>query len=209
MCSVSQAYCYLGENLLEQEKCGPAIRALEESERHFGLATKLCRDYGQLKMAVKTSMNAKIDEHLFFRNLRPLVGRVKDKCVRENGFIFHQKVPKDCPPLEMKATHGLVTPEDFSMPALHELWTADAYTAFDITRNVNDPKVSRLKISIKLLLLIVCMQKKDGKDSKKAAATSTAKESGSKKDDPPVEEIQEKPINGSKDQKNESGCSIQ
>ena len=38
-------------------------------------------------MVVKNGMNAKIDEHLFFRKLRPLVIRVKDKCVRENGFM--------------------------------------------------------------------------------------------------------------------------
>lgn len=184
----SYAYCYLGENLLEQEKCGESIRALEESERHYALATKLCRDYGQLKMTVKNGMNAKIDEHLFFRKLRPLVLRIKEKCERENGFIFHQKVPKDCPSLEsLKATHGLVTPEDFSIPPLHELWTTTAYAAFDITRNLSDPK------------------KKDGKEAKKSLSPA----SKDKKDDHPVEEIKEKPINGSKDQKNESGCSIQ
>lgn len=53
--------------------------------------------------------------------------------------------------------------------------------------------------------LIFIFQKKDGKDSKKASSPATK----DKKDDHPVEEIKEKPINGSKDQKNESGCSIQ
>lgn len=83
----SYAYCYLGENLLTQEKCGEAIKALEESERHFQLATKACREYGQLKSVVKNGMSARIDEHLFFRNLRPLVVRTKEKCERENGFM--------------------------------------------------------------------------------------------------------------------------
>lgn len=42
----------------------------------------------------------------------------------------------------MKATHGLVTPEDFSIPPINELWTSDAYLSFDLTRNItNDPKV--------------------------------------------------------------------
>ncbi|KAI2795868.1 hypothetical protein BLOT_016426 [Blomia tropicalis] len=184
----SYAYCYLGENLLEQEKCGPAIRALEESEKHFNSAIKICREYGNLKMAVKNGMNAKIDEHLFFRKLRPLVTRIKDKCLRENGFIFHQIVPKDLPSLEMKATHGLVTPEDFSIPPINELWTSDAYLSFDLTRNItNDPK-------------------KNNKDTKKSSSST---KDVNKKDDPPVEEIKEKPTNSSKDQKNESGCSIQ
>lgn len=128
----SYAYCYLGESLLEQEKCGDAIRALNESEKHFNRATKLCRDYSNIKEAVKNGMNAKIDEHLFFRNLRPLVSRIKEKCLRENGFIFHQKVPDDCAALETKATHGLVAPEEFHLPPLNDLWTSDAYFAFDI-----------------------------------------------------------------------------
>lgn len=45
---------------------------------------------------------------------------------------YHQKVPKDCPLLESKPTHGLVAPEEFNMPPLNELWTSDAYFAFDI-----------------------------------------------------------------------------
>lgn len=83
----SYAYCYLGENLLAQEKCGESIKALEESERHFQLAAKACREYGQLKSVVKNGMSARIDEHLFFKKLRPLVVRTKEKCERENGFM--------------------------------------------------------------------------------------------------------------------------
>lgn len=49
-----------------------------------------------------------------------------------NGISFHQKVPVDCPPLETKATHGLVAPEEFQLPTLNELWNSDAYFAFDI-----------------------------------------------------------------------------
>lgn len=45
---------------------------------------------------------------------------------------FHQKVPTDCPSLESKATHGLVAPEEFTLPTLNELWNSDAYFAFDI-----------------------------------------------------------------------------
>lgn len=76
----------MGESLLQQEKCGDAIRALEESEKHFAKATKLCREYSSIKEG-KHGSNAKIDEHLFFRNLRPLVARIKEKCERENGFM--------------------------------------------------------------------------------------------------------------------------
>lgn len=72
---------------MEQEKCGDAIRSLDESEKHFQRAKKLCREYSSIKEQVKNGLNAKIDEHLFFRNLRPLVERIKEKCLRENGFM--------------------------------------------------------------------------------------------------------------------------
>lgn len=41
-------------------------------------------------------------------------------------------MPIDCPPLESKATHGLVAPEEFTLPPLNELWNSEAYFAFDI-----------------------------------------------------------------------------
>lgn len=53
------------------------------------------------------------------------------------NFSFHQKVPPDCPPLQLKATHGLVTPEEFTIPAIHELWTPKSYSAFDLSKNIN------------------------------------------------------------------------
>ena len=35
---------------------------------------------------------------------------------RENGFIFHQKVPDVLPEIDLKATHGLAAPEPYSLP---------------------------------------------------------------------------------------------
>ena len=81
-----KAFCYLGESLLEQEKCGEAIRALDESERFYEIAVKLCKEYRKQK--AQGGSGAKIDEHLFFRKLQPLVKRTKDKCIRENGFMY-------------------------------------------------------------------------------------------------------------------------
>ncbi|CAG2112518.1 unnamed protein product, partial [Medioppia subpectinata] len=177
------AFCYLGESLLEQEKCGEAIRALEESEKFYDISVKLCKEYRKQKAQAMGGTGAKIDEHLFFRKLQPLVKRTKDKCVRENGFIFHDTVPKDCPVLELKATHGLVTPEEFAMPPLHELWTAESYAAFNLAQNVTfvDPR-----------------KKADKKG-----------ESGDKPEEP-IPMVNEKPIKYSEtDPKNQSGCQIQ
>ena len=42
------------------------------------------------------------------------------------------QVPYDPVELEMNdATHGLVAPEDFEIPAVSPLWTPMAYAAFD------------------------------------------------------------------------------
>lgn len=49
----------------------------------------------------------------------------------ENVMIFHQKVPIENITLYSKATHGLVTSEEFEPPALNPLWTYEAYQAFD------------------------------------------------------------------------------
>ena len=50
---------------------------------------------------------------------------------------------KDCPSLELKATHGLVEPEEFILPELNELWTKESYSAFDLSKNITfkDPVI--------------------------------------------------------------------
>ncbi|KAM7289238.1 BRO1 domain-containing protein BROX [Ixodes scapularis] len=124
---LSYAYCYAGENLLAQEKCGEAIRALQESHKCYQDAVQICKQYAGMKGPGTT---ARLDQHLFFRKLAPLVKRTLDKCERENGFIFHQKVPKDAPELELRATYGLVSPEDFQLPPHDKAWTPVVYAAF-------------------------------------------------------------------------------
>jgi len=61
-----------------------------------------------------------------------MLDRTLEKCERENGFIYHQKVPYD--PVELplnEATHGLVAPESYEIPPVAPLWTPMAYAAFD------------------------------------------------------------------------------
>jgi hypothetical protein len=130
------AYAFCGENLLALEKCGEAIRALQESETFYNMAVDMCKEYTKIK---GSGVSAKPEQHLFFRKLQPLIQRTKEKCERENGMIYHQKVASDLPPLEMKATHGLVSPEEFKIPAISPLWSATAYSAFDLTKTF-DPK---------------------------------------------------------------------
>lgn len=41
-----------------------------------------------------------------------------EKAERENGFIYHQRVPDVCPELERKPTFGLVEAEPFILPSM-------------------------------------------------------------------------------------------
>ncbi|XP_055330077.1 BRO1 domain-containing protein BROX-like [Paramacrobiotus metropolitanus] len=123
------AYCYCGENLLAQDKCGEAIKALQEANKAFDSSLELCKEYAKAKGVGST---VKPEQHIFFRNLRARVDRTLEKCERENGMIYHQKVPDVPPELEMKATFGLVSPETFTLPPLHPQWTPATYKAFDL-----------------------------------------------------------------------------
>ncbi|OBS70036.1 hypothetical protein A6R68_01424, partial [Neotoma lepida] len=77
------AYCYHGQTLLASDKCGEAIRSLQEAEKLYAEAEALCKEYGETKGPGPT---AKPSGHLFFRKLGSLVKNTLDKCQRENGF---------------------------------------------------------------------------------------------------------------------------
>lgn len=47
-------------------------------------------------------------EHLLKRHL--------EKAERENGFIYHHKVPDDCPLLDADANYGVAKAEPYSLP---------------------------------------------------------------------------------------------
>ncbi|XP_014343888.1 BRO1 domain-containing protein BROX [Latimeria chalumnae] len=139
---MAYAYCYHGQTLLASDKCGEAIRSLQESEKFYTKAEALCKEYGQTKGPGTT---AKPSEHLFFRKLGVLVKNTLEKCQRENGFIYFQKVPPEAPQLELKANYGLVEPVAFEFPSLSPQWTPETYTAFDITKGPKDDKANPKK----------------------------------------------------------------
>lgn len=57
-------------------------------------------------------------------------------------FSYFHKIPAEPPELEMKATYGLASPQEFNLPAPFSLWT-DAYAAgFDVSK-AQPPKVSK------------------------------------------------------------------
>ena len=56
-------------------------------------------------------------------------------------FSYFHKVPAEPPELELKATHGLASPQEFTLPAPHALWSGDTYTGFDASK-AHPPPVS-------------------------------------------------------------------
>jgi hypothetical protein len=107
----SYMYCYHGLQLLSEEKCGEAIKCLQESKQEFLRCERYCKDY---KNSVGAGHTIKPDEAIFFLNFGKELVRGLEKAERENGFIFHQKIPDVLPDLgELKATHGLAAPEPY------------------------------------------------------------------------------------------------
>ncbi|XP_076069364.1 BRO1 domain-containing protein BROX-like [Oratosquilla oratoria] len=134
---MAYAFNYAGQNLLNQDKCGEAIRCLQEAQKSYESSATLCKDYATTK---GPGTQAKPDRHQFFQRIAPIVKRTLEKCERENGMIYHQKVPYDPPQLELRATYGLVSPEDYTLPPAAPLWSPVTYAAFDLTKNLeNDP----------------------------------------------------------------------
>merc|ERR1712126_696484 len=135
---LSYAYNYLGESLLAEDKCGEAIRCLQESKACYSKAGLLATEYAKNKGAGTT---ARPEKHTFFKRLSPMLNRTLEKCERENGFIYHQKVPYDPVELPINAqTHGLVAPEPYEIPGVSPLWTTMAYAAFDDSKLAADDK---------------------------------------------------------------------
>lgn len=139
---MAYAHNYQGEASLAEDQCGDAIRSLQESRTCYAAAGEMAKEYNKTK---GPGTQAKPDQHLFFKRLAPLLARTLEKCERENGFIYHQKVPFDPPELKLnEKTHGLVAPEPYELPAMSPLWTPVAYAAFDISKNLEkDPKKSK------------------------------------------------------------------
>ncbi|XP_048841942.1 BRO1 domain-containing protein BROX [Brienomyrus brachyistius] len=134
---IAYAYCYHGQTLLASDKCGEAIRSLQEAEKCYSRAEALCKEYRQTKGPGST---AKPSEQLFFLKLGSLIKNTLEKCQRENGFIYFHKIPPEAPQLELKASYGLAEPVPFELPALSQQCTPEVYATFDLTKGAKDDK---------------------------------------------------------------------
>uniref|UniRef100_A0A665WGI7 BRO1 domain-containing protein BROX n=1 Tax=Echeneis naucrates TaxID=173247 RepID=A0A665WGI7_ECHNA len=143
---MAYAYCYHGQTLLASDKCGEAIRSLQEAEKCYSRAEALCKEYRQTKGPGTT---AKPSEQLFFLKLGGLIKNTLEKCQRENGFIYFHKVPAEAPQLELKASYGLAEPILFELPPLSEQCTAEVYATFDLTKGAKNDKAKPKEEEVK------------------------------------------------------------
>ncbi|VDD95901.1 unnamed protein product [Enterobius vermicularis] len=147
---LAYAYAFFGESLLAEDKCGEAVRACREGLSCFEIAKNFSAMYMKSQ---GPGTPAKPATHLFFRRVEPLLKRHLEKAERENGFIYHQKVPDDCPSLEEKATFGLAQPEPFSLPSPSPDWSESVYASFDLSK-ASMPDFSKIKKCNKDLPLV-------------------------------------------------------
>ncbi|CAI2722638.1 unnamed protein product [Schistosoma spindalis] len=178
-CYESYTYVYYGEDLLEKGKAGQAVAVLKEASAPYEKAIRAAREYTKVE---GVSLSTKPPDHCFFRRLPGLIERTHNKCERENGLIYHQKVPSVAPFLEIKAEYGIAAPKEPELNfELDPRWK-DAYVGFDTSKVVEN----------------ILSNSKNSKDHK---------HSGTK--DEPVEPVREMPIfSTDKDPKNDSGCVI-
>ncbi|XP_071962669.1 BRO1 domain-containing protein BROX-like isoform X2 [Antedon mediterranea] len=129
---LSYAHCYNCKVLLNKEKCGEAIRSVKESDTFYEKCKIVCEEYAKAK---GPGTIAKPEQHLFFRRFGPDVKRTLEKVERENSFIFYQKIPEEVPELELKATYGLASPQEYAPTGLNQNWTPQIYDGFHMSAN--------------------------------------------------------------------------
>ena len=76
----AQAFCYLGAELLASDRCGEAIKCMENSQKLYGETEEQCRLYGE---TAGPGTRAEPERHRFFKNLGAIIKRVAEKCQRE------------------------------------------------------------------------------------------------------------------------------
>ena len=54
--------------------------------------------------------------------------------------------------IEKKQVYGLATPEDFTLPPHHPLWTPEAYAAFEVSAQASEKYDTKVGISYAILL---------------------------------------------------------
>ncbi|CAF0849713.1 unnamed protein product [Didymodactylos carnosus] len=132
---LAEARAYQALSLLDKNDGGAALKAVEEAFKVQQQANAFCEEYAK-KSALGTQAIPK--RHPFFLQLDSMIRRIQSTTEFENTLIHHKKIADECPPLE-PGTHGILPPEEYVIPKLNSLFSADAYRAFDIGKNAGKP----------------------------------------------------------------------
>jgi len=128
----SYTYCYKGLDLLSQDKCGDAVKCLQEAKSEFLRCEKKCKEY---KSSTGAGHTIKPDEAVFFHNYGKELARALEKADRENGFLYHQKIPDVLPELgDLKPTHGLAKPDPYTIVEKSPRWNEELLAGFDLSQ---------------------------------------------------------------------------
>lgn len=123
----THAWTHHGDNLLSLDRCGDALKVMQEARKVLESTLLASKEYEKLK-----GKGVKLKENIFFKKLQPLVDRIEEKCQRENSLLHHQKISDDLVPLEGRPSHGLASKIKFDLPPVDPLWTPEAYNAFHL-----------------------------------------------------------------------------
>lgn len=88
------AFCFTGMQFFVEEKCGDSIKAFDQAKLACTQAEKLAKDY--VKLQSKKVQNAVFQNFLenpIYIQLGKELQMASDKSDRENGFIYHHKIP--------------------------------------------------------------------------------------------------------------------
>ncbi|CAF1499962.1 unnamed protein product, partial [Didymodactylos carnosus] len=132
---LAEARAYQALSLLDKNDGGGALKAVEEAFKVQQQAKAFCDKYAKRDAPVTQAIPQR---HPFFLQLESMIKRIHNTTEFENTLIHHKKIANECPPLE-QATHGILQAEEYIMPKLNGLFSADAYRAFDIGKNVGKP----------------------------------------------------------------------
>ena len=67
---------------------------------------------------------------------------------------YYQKVPAELPEMEHHQVYGLATPEDFTLPPHHPLWTEETYTAFQFSPDASEKYDTKVRPALLLSHLL-------------------------------------------------------
>ncbi|UJR26125.1 hypothetical protein I4U23_007471 [Adineta vaga] len=130
---LAEARAYQALEFLKKNDAPNALRIAEEASKIQQQAASFCEQYSKTKGAGSPQ------RHPFFLQLDSLIRRVQSTIEFENNVMHHKRAATDLLPLEGNATHGILPAEEYIPAKLNSLFSADAYRAFDIGRNVGKP----------------------------------------------------------------------